>query len=294
MSQAIAKNSTPNPDQPREDCRPGHSAPGLCRRTVIMNTAVSVASLVSSAAIAMPSLESADAELIALCQKALDLSGQFDEADAAQDDLYGEYQNRLSDPPWALRWHPIDPVDYRPYSLKDGRDVMICDEEDIQEKRGQQIIQEEWLGTAAQYNALPEDSSGKKVVPESMKGLMRAWPDEYRQQRLEKIVSAHDQYQAELKAIRDELGFDAAEARVDKLLDELRAMENTIERTPAKTIKGIRSKALVLAYTCWNGKIERDWNTTDHRLAASIVADLTGLPNEMPLREDDSTDTEAA
>ena len=70
-----------------------------------------------------------------------------------------------------------------------------------------------------------------------------------------------------------------AEARVQALCEQLRYLESLIEKMPAVTIEGIRAKAEVVGRNCWGGTIFRNHGTTDQRIA-SIVADLTGLPDD--------------
>lgn len=247
-----------------------------------MNSVVSVASIASATALAAPaSGENADADLIALCQRALDKSRQQEEAAAVADDLLEKFYTREPDPPRCLNWHPMDPVTYSTYRLQDGREIFVCNRADIERKRGEQFMCSEWLGTEEQYRDLPRNlKTGEEIIPEQMRHLLREWPDEFRQKRFAQIVAAHDEYQSRRKAIRDELGLDAADARSDELSDQLTAMTDTIERTPAVTMDGLRAKAAVIAHTCWCGSIPRDQTITADRLMASIISDLTGLPDQ--------------
>jgi hypothetical protein len=75
-------------------------------------------------------------------------------------------------------------------------------------------------------------------------------------------------------------GLDVAEGQADELFDQLRKIERKIEKMRAVTLDGFRAKAEVIAHVCWGGKIDRDHDTTDLRIMASLLSDLTGLPDE--------------
>ena len=110
------------------------------------------------------------------------------------------------------------------------------------------------------------------------------------QARADEILRAHERHTAEIERLKAELGMDIAEARVKELVEQFSQIGRQIENTQAVTIDGIRAKAEVIGRACWSGTIPRDNDGTDQRLLASIVADLTGLPDEQPYDPDLAAD----
>jgi len=68
-------------------------------------------------------------------------------------------------------------------------------------------------------------------------------PDPVGQARADEIVAAYDRWQAQRKAADEESGYAAASREWNRMTDEIDALERQIVRTPARTLKGLISKA---------------------------------------------------
>jgi hypothetical protein len=72
----------------------------------------------------------------------------------------------------------------------------------------------------------------------------------------------------------------AAYAVADSLHRNFRGLTDKVEKMSAVTVEGLRAKARLLVQACWGPEGGLDRETTDHRLILSIVRDLTGRPDE--------------
>ena len=118
--------------------------------------------------------------------------------------------------------------------------------------------------------------------PEPERHFWERQPDPAHQTRADEILLAHDRYTGDTNRLRAELGLDVAEVQENELFDQLVRLERKIEKMRAVTIDGIRAKANVVGHVCWSGTIIRRQQSTDRRILASIMADLTGLPDDHP------------
>ncbi len=209
-----------------------------------MNSVVSVASLASATAVTAPALasDSADAELISVCELAIDLQPRAEEASDLFDMLFVECRQLMPERPEELYWRPGDPIGFY---REGGSSRLVCEPSDIKEVRGQKMT------------------------------------DERKQKRLDEIVLAYDKWRAEQKVISSERGLDVAELRANQLDSEMTGYINIIERTQAKTIEGLRAKAKVLACSGGMTEVVADWDCMHVGLARSLIGDLTGLPVEI-------------
>jgi hypothetical protein len=267
------------------------SSSNLNRRAILAGaSSVPIASFTcTAAALAEIAEDHPDAELLGLAREALALCARYDDANAKHDAIHSKYHLRRPERPIALRWHPSDPVGFEIEKLENGRRRLWCDGSDIIAHRDKPVMLREWLGTGEQWNALPDAAHAEtagggcsKKVPEALKHLLLESPIERGQQRLDEIVAAFDRHETHLKAFRDEMGLDTAEAYADELFNQLRDIEDRIETTRATTLDGLRAKAKVIAHVCQIGKIDPSFDY-HAGLMASIISDLTGLPDEAPV-----------
>jgi hypothetical protein len=229
----------------------------------MMNALVSTTAL----AVATPLMANdTDAELLNLCHEVLRINKLFDEAETAFDKVFELYIKREPARPVELKWHPLTAlsgIGRISEETSPGKYRLWCDPEDIEEHRNKPFMKRQFIGTNEQWQSNSEAEH-----------LWQMIPDEKEQERFAVILAAHDRYQAAIKAIKDELGYDVAERNADELHERGSKLVSKIIEMKAATIEGLRAKANVVLQWCWAGEIDSDWNTTDSKVMASMVRDL--------------------
>jgi hypothetical protein len=228
----------------RDDRSPAHVASGVNRRSVLMNTVVSVASLASATALPLPAaaLEQPDASLIGRCREALEISGELDAATSTFSQAEEAFKSRIPERPQALRWRPTDPIGNEIEYTSPGRGRLWCNSEQIEERRHLPCTREEFIGTDEEWNELPID---EPPSPEQRSRLFAQIPNETDQRRFDEILTAYDAHEAALSELRRETGVDVAETRWEELLNRLHNCEDQLVDVSATTIAGIAAKAKV-------------------------------------------------
>lgn len=293
------------------------AATNLSRRSLIsaiaagvpasgMLPAIAGASLASSAALAAPTAATgADAELVRLAQTAIEVDRQFVEACEIEDKLRDVFYKRRPERPDELTARPADGqlryIRFVPDACsnrkhRNGSSWCVIEIDDAEALRAARQTEWQFIGSdndrsvPSSGDRWEKDSDGGYEPPAAQRHMWekRASPD--LQARADEILRAHERHTAEIERLKAELGMDIAEARVKELVEQFSQIGRQIENTQAVTIDGIRAKAEVIGRACWSGTIPRDNDGTDQRLLASIVADLTGLPDEQPYDPDLAAD----
>lgn len=279
------------------DQAPAHVASGISRRSILMSTAVSVASLASSTAIAEPVLvgDHPDADLIALAKEAIALDQKYEEATARVDELDVAYFERASNRPPELYAKPDDGriphIGFEHDNSLDDRKLncwcVVQDADALRVFITEGGKSREFIGTDQQWEEfkalatarLAELGSEKMVSPPEYDHLWAIVDEPELRRRAEEILRAYEHHAAECERFEIELGIEAANNKANILITAVRALCERIEKTKAMTLEGIRAKAFVLAHISWGGTISWDQSSAGDRLVASMVSDLTGLPD---------------
>jgi hypothetical protein len=249
---------------------------------------------------AIPPADHPDAELISLASAAIDLNRRSDEACAKADGLLEVLYDRQPERPAELRARPTDgDIKHIGFERDERSDpehrnkcwISVDDVEALrttQQTKGQASW--EFIGSDADWDELErirggeerweQDGDGGYQPPAQQRHLWEKQFHPGKQARADEILRAYDRHDAEVERVRVELGLDVAETRENELYDQLVRLERKIEKMRAVTIDGIRAKANVVGHVCWSGKIIRREQTTDRRILASIMSDLTGLPDD--------------
>lgn len=106
-----------------------------------------------------------------------------------------------------------------------------------------------------------------------MRHLFVQVPDKKQQHRFDLVLAAHDAHKAQIQALRDELGLNAAEARADELSLRWADIEKQIGQTPARSPEGLWAKARYLQDFC-PSELNEDGSNCD-RIIMSIIRDLS-------------------
>jgi hypothetical protein len=279
---------------------------------MIMRSTAAVAFLDSGATAAetMGPSGHPDAELITIASAAINLSRLCDEANAVADNLREPFYERRPERPTELKARPTDggithisyERDHRTEAEHSNK--CWCRVDDREALSSARQMKWEFIGSDEDWGNLKtnqgndpdnqwlKDEKGNLQPPKNEQHLWEWRFAPHLQQRADEILKAHDRHTADINALRAELGLDVAEAHANHLFAQLRILEWKIEKLSAKTIDGLRAKAEVVAHVCWGGEILRGYDTTDRRIMASIMSDLTGLPDDRPY--DPETEGEAA
>jgi hypothetical protein len=241
-----------------------------------------------------------DAKLIALAGEAIELGRRYQEADERADQLLDLFYDRKPERPLELKAMPTDGGIKHIAFERDRRSdpehrnkcwVAIDDVEALrttQQDRAQ--TRWEFVGSDVDWGEHNDrwepDGEGGYQPPRDRRHLWEKRFDPAHHARADEILRAHDWYAADIECLRSEIGLDVAEARAEELREKLRYLESLIEKMPSVTIEGIWAKAEVVGRNCWGGTIFRNQETTDQRIIASILADLTGLPDDCPCNAD--------
>jgi len=212
-----------------------------------------------------------DAELIAMARQAISIGRQADEIGNRVGDLAQDYHARKPTRPDALRWHPTDPVGYEMEQTAPGRGHCWCNSEQIEERRNTPCTREEFVGIQEDWETLPFDAPPS---PEQRERFYAQVPNERDQKRFDQILAAHDAYNAELDALRHEIGLDVAEVRFDQLSEQSLDLEREVIGRQAKTLNGLRAKAEMLIYNWGDNLPSGPDDGLVENVMASIVTDL--------------------
>ncbi len=264
------------------------------RRAILISGATAALPCAAIAAVPLPdALNHPDAKLIALAGEVIELGRQCQEADKTADQLLELFYDQQPERPLELKAKPTDGGIKHIGFERDRRSdpehrnkcwVAIDDVEALRttQQAGAQT-QWEFVGSDVDWGEHNDrwepDSEGGYQPPQDQRHLWEKRFNPAHHARADEILRAHDRYAADIECLRSEIGLNVAEARVQALCEQLRYLESLIEKMPAVTIEGIRAKAEVVGRNCWGGTIFRNHGTTDQRIA-SIVADLTGLPDD--------------
>jgi hypothetical protein len=274
------------------------------RRALLAGAAILPIVTVGIALPALADTNGPDAQLVALAREAIDLNRRYEKATEATDELLDLFDDRAPERPAELKARPTDGgikhIGFERDKRSDPEHTNRCwikiDDLEALRTTQQTAGQASWefIGSEEDWEKLDrsemggrdrweeEDDVGGYQPPAQQRHLWEKKFHPGHQARADEILSAHDRHAAELERLRAEIGLDVAEAHADGLFEQFRRVERQIEKTAAVTIEGIRAKAEVVGRVCWSGMILRGHQTTDRRIIASIMADLTGLPDDRP------------
>lgn len=243
-----------------------------------MNMLVSTAALSSSSPIAHAE-ENPDAEIIQLVDLLKDLEEQYQVLNADFERIMSQVREQLPELPEVLRHRSYDGfnVRYITKKHKDGTRSDWLSLFDLEDKRNEK--QGQWqLGSDEVSFKLEEmwDSDNSKPFSQ-FEHLFVFEPNAVLQARYDAAVAAMDTHNALKNALKEKLGLRDAETRVNKLyFERMEPAEDRLLSLEAKTLTGLRAKALYLTRKYFEDQNEEEMTVQD-RLISEIVEGVTKL-----------------
>jgi hypothetical protein len=291
------------------------SPENLSRRAILAGTA-SVSTL-ALPAVAVPIVAKPADAVIVLAKEIITLDQQYDEAQAICDELEDQFYGKAMARPSQLIARSDDGriphIEFRliqpPRTPEHGLNTWChVRDEGALHTFAQEEAEESWefIGSDAEWNGIEArmqemyrasggnfewkdvGPDGQKIPPLAEQHLWKKTRDLELQERAREILKATEDHRAELHQFSQEIGLPEANAKAVELLDQVRRCQIKLENMKAPTMEGVRAKAEVVARVCWCGLVKRsNGAATDSRILASIVSDLTGLPDDCPYNPDD-------
>ena len=236
----------------RANCSGGPGA-SMTRRS-IMNMMVGAAAITVAAPAQDAFAQNADRELCDLAQRLQALLPDYNAAVERIVALWEEYEKRAPDRSDVLRWRPADPVGYVREKLPGDRCQTWCNHYDIEMQRG--VIQYEWSlkqENEEEFFALPEDDHLREYDrPKAhVQHLFSKKPSEWKQNRVNKLNAAADEYRAAGVSLEKQLGLPEAEQFEEDLYAPILEIVDRMEAIEPLTIAGFQAKAMLLLKWHW-------------------------------------------
>ncbi len=132
------------------------------------------------------------------------------------------------------------------------------------------------------YEVLTTEERARLGLPRDALEIQRLEPWPEAQARANEIISAWDQYHADVERAHEESGVEAAEQAENKAMDEMDDIRDRIARTRAHTLKGLLIKARmaesqpvsVLGPAKDLESRITHWGTTPEVIGLSLVLDI--------------------
>jgi hypothetical protein len=215
-------------------------------------------------------------------QKLVDLAAQLMERLPAQlvaqkrcNELWDEFEARKPERSDVLRYRISDDVGWdRP---SDNERRLWCDPFNIEALRG--VRQYDWSlleRNEAEFFALPEADQLRHLgAPKPhVQHLFSKTPSARKQNRINKLIAALDEYTAACDALKVELGMAEADDVLEKLWDPIGEIVEHMKAIEPTTVQGLQAKAKMLLLWYW-----QDDDDTDDQdpIAVEIVKALAGV-----------------
>jgi hypothetical protein len=183
-----------------------------------------------------------------------------------------------------LLWHPADPVGYHMQKLGNGKCRVWCDLFEIEAPRG--VVQHDWTlkeENAPEFDALPEEEQLSHLGQPSPNAqhLFSKKPSKWKQNRVNKLLAALDEYQDRCGALTAEMGLQEADDLAEESHDQIMGILERIEGIKPETLRGLQVKAKMLLNWYWE-----DHEVDDHDPGQATALEIingwwrpTWLPN---------------
>jgi hypothetical protein len=216
-------------------------------------------------------------------QHLLDLARQLSEGMPAKKRAYvrcceafKEFERRKPDRSCALVWKPGDPVGYEPNWRFGQHGLIWCDAVKIHQMRDMQMYD---------WSLKPEQEAVFDALDDNDRLFLFAAPQEHvqhhfskkpsriKQRRLDELVKALDEHNAECSALKKEIGLHEADREYEALYIPLDAIADEATDIAPVTLAGFQAKARVLLEWYW-----ADDDLNDHDpVAVDLVKGLAEL-----------------
>lgn len=274
-----ACQASPDPIEPQQVQSTSTSRAGqavLSRRS-LMNMMVSAGAITVAAPGAQASGVSPDAELIELAQQLMDRLPDHKASIKRSDELWAEFDARQPSRSDVLRWRIGDDVGYEMEGLTNDKCRLWCDRGEIYSLRG--VCQYDWClpeHNQAAFDALPEDDQLRHLgAPKPhVQHLFSKKPSKRKQNRINKLIAALDEYDAACEALKLELGIPDAEDLVEELWEPITDIVERMNAIEPTTLAGFQAKAKLLFHYYWDEDESRDFKTVVELVKGLVVAPL--------------------
>lgn len=240
-----------------------------------MNMIVGTAVMTATASKVNAEGSSIDAELVALSEKVLELLPAYEAAAKRAGEIYDEFEKLAPVRDAALLWRLGDPIGFVTEDLPNGRSRLWCNGYHINKRRRVQQGTWHFRGTDADRARLTDDDFllVENDPKPHVRHLFEKIPNKRLQNRFNKILAAWDAYTSACEALRTKLGLREVEDYSCELYNPIADMVERIELLEARTLAGVRAKALILLHWHWAGRDTEDLDDLE-RLTADIVEGL--------------------
>jgi len=225
-----------------------------------MNMMVS-ATAIAAATPTLALAASPDQELIDLCQQLLELLPSHNAVTDRNVELWQQFDERKPARGDVLRWCPADPVGYHMQTLGNGKCRVWCDLFEIEALRG--VVQHDWTlkeENRAEFDALPEEEQLSHLGqphPNAQR-LFSKKPSKWKQNRVNKLLAALDEYRDRCDALKAEMGLQEADDLAEAWHDQIMGILDRIEAIKPQTLKCFQAKTKMLLNWYWEDQDEDD------------------------------------
>jgi hypothetical protein len=219
-----------------------------------MNMMVGAAAITVAAPAQEAFAQNPDQELCNLAQRLQTLLPDYNAAVERTIALWQEYEERAPSRSDVLRWLIADPVRYVMEDLPNGKCRLWCNHYDVEMQRG--VAQYDWSlkeENEEAFWALPEDDQLKEYdrPKPHVQHLFSKTPSKRKQNRVNKLIAALDEYTAAVLALEKQLGVPEAEQFEEELYVPILEIVDRMEAIEPQALQGFQAKAMLLLKWYW-------------------------------------------
>jgi hypothetical protein len=255
----------------------------LVNRRSVMTLLSSAAALTFATAAPSPSIASGapkfscDEEVLDVARQIFERLPKFRQARDARDAAEEAFTKRMPAEPDALLWRMGDPV-CRSYDvMRDGRCYLVCDFDQIEQRKTKPRVLWEFVGTEEEHQTTKAEDFDELGYPAPhVAHFWKAKVDKNAVRRQAELVAALDRYRSDCSAIRSELQVEELDEEFNTVFAEVGGMVEHLIALRAFSLEGLRAKAAVLAQHLVEIHLDSTLDGDAYDMVRSMVMDLGG------------------